>query len=124
MTVRSEGQFNTVVYEEEDIYRGQERRDVIMMAAADTDRLGLAPGDARARRDRGRRCRSRSPRRHPRRQRRDVLPGGERARASWLDARSRTPAFKSITARVRAVSESGGGAGTGARGDPPSARTA
>ncbi len=31
MTVRSEGQFNTVVYEEEDIYRGQERRDVILM---------------------------------------------------------------------------------------------
>ena len=26
MTCRSEGQFNTVVYEEEDIYRGQERR--------------------------------------------------------------------------------------------------
>ena len=33
MTVRSEGQFNTVVYEEEDIYRGQERRDVILMNA-------------------------------------------------------------------------------------------
>jgi anaerobic selenocysteine-containing dehydrogenase len=31
MTVRSEGQFNTVVYEEEDIYRGQDRRDVILM---------------------------------------------------------------------------------------------
>ena len=31
MTVRSEGQFNTVVYEEEDIYRAQERRDVILM---------------------------------------------------------------------------------------------
>ena len=28
MTVRSEGQFNTVVYEQQDIYRGQERRDV------------------------------------------------------------------------------------------------
>ena len=41
MTVRSEGQFNTVVYEDEDIYRGQERRDVIMMAAADIERLGL-----------------------------------------------------------------------------------
>ena len=26
MTIRSEGQFNTVVYEEEDIYRGQERQ--------------------------------------------------------------------------------------------------
>ena len=41
MTIRSEGQFNTVVYEEEDIYRGQERRDVILMAQADIDRLGL-----------------------------------------------------------------------------------
>jgi len=41
MTIRSEGQFNTVVYEEEDVYRGQERRDVILMNAADIDRLGL-----------------------------------------------------------------------------------
>jgi anaerobic selenocysteine-containing dehydrogenase len=39
--VRSEGQFNTVVYEEEDIYRGQDRRDVILMSRADIDRLGL-----------------------------------------------------------------------------------
>jgi molybdopterin-dependent oxidoreductase alpha subunit len=42
MTVRSEGQFNTVVYEEEDIYRGQERRDVILMNSVDLVRLGLA----------------------------------------------------------------------------------
>jgi anaerobic selenocysteine-containing dehydrogenase len=41
MTVRSEGQFNTVVYEEEDIYRGQDRRDVILMNRADIERLGL-----------------------------------------------------------------------------------
>jgi molybdopterin-dependent oxidoreductase alpha subunit len=41
MTVRSEGQFNTVVYEEEDIYRGQERRDVILMNREDIRRLGL-----------------------------------------------------------------------------------
>ncbi|MCH7814900.1 MAG: histidine kinase, partial [Planctomycetes bacterium] len=41
MTVRSEGQFNTVVYEEEDIYRGQERRDVIMLHESDIARLGL-----------------------------------------------------------------------------------
>jgi anaerobic selenocysteine-containing dehydrogenase len=41
MTIRSEGQFNTVVYEDEDIYRGQERRDVILMSAADIARLGL-----------------------------------------------------------------------------------
>jgi molybdopterin-dependent oxidoreductase alpha subunit len=43
MTVRSEGQFNTVVYEEEDIYRGQERRDVILLHPSDLERLGLVP---------------------------------------------------------------------------------
>ncbi len=41
MTVRSEGQFNTVVYEEEDIYRNQDRRDVILMNPGDVRRLGL-----------------------------------------------------------------------------------
>src|SRR5262249_51107960 len=42
MTVRSEGQFNTVVYEDEDIYRGQERRDVILLHPDDMQRLNLA----------------------------------------------------------------------------------
>jgi anaerobic selenocysteine-containing dehydrogenase len=42
MTLRSEGQFNTVVYEDEDIYRGNERRDVVMMNPQDARRLGLA----------------------------------------------------------------------------------
>jgi anaerobic selenocysteine-containing dehydrogenase len=42
MTVRSEGQFNTVVYEDEDIYRGQERRDVILLNPQDMQRLNLA----------------------------------------------------------------------------------
>jgi molybdopterin-dependent oxidoreductase alpha subunit len=41
MTVRSEGQFNTVVYEEQDIYRGQERRDVVLLHPDDIARLGL-----------------------------------------------------------------------------------
>ncbi len=42
MTVRSEGQFNTVVYEEEDLYRNQERRDLILMHPDDLKRLGLS----------------------------------------------------------------------------------
>jgi molybdopterin-dependent oxidoreductase alpha subunit len=42
MTVRSEGQFNTVVYEDEDIYRGQNRRDVILMNPADIQSRGLS----------------------------------------------------------------------------------
>ncbi len=41
LSVRSEGQFNTVVYEEKDLYRGQERRDVVLMNEADMARLGL-----------------------------------------------------------------------------------
>lgn len=43
MTVRTEGQFNTVVYEESDLYRGQERRDVILLNPEDLGRLGLEP---------------------------------------------------------------------------------
>ncbi len=45
MTIRSEGQFNTVVYDEEDLYRGNTRRDVFMMSAIDATRLKLAEGD-------------------------------------------------------------------------------
>jgi molybdopterin-dependent oxidoreductase alpha subunit len=45
MTIRSEGQFNTVVYEEEDLYRGNKTRDVVMLSQADAHRLGLAEGD-------------------------------------------------------------------------------
>lgn len=41
MTVRSEGQFNTVVYEEEDLYRGQERRDLVLMHSDDIRKLNL-----------------------------------------------------------------------------------
>jgi molybdopterin-dependent oxidoreductase alpha subunit len=42
MTVRSEGQFNTVVYEDYDLYRGIDRRDVILLHSEDIERLGLA----------------------------------------------------------------------------------
>ena len=41
MTVRSEGQFNTVVYEDYDLYRGIDRRDIIALHPDDITRLGL-----------------------------------------------------------------------------------
>jgi anaerobic selenocysteine-containing dehydrogenase len=44
MTLRSEGQFNTVVYEDEDTYRGMDRRDVIMLHPVDLARFGLTDG--------------------------------------------------------------------------------
>jgi molybdopterin-dependent oxidoreductase alpha subunit len=41
MTVRSEGQFNTVVYEDYDLYRGIDRRNVILIHPDDLAHLGL-----------------------------------------------------------------------------------
>ena len=45
MTLRSEGQFNTVVYEEEDLYRGIPRRDAVLVSEADARALGFREGD-------------------------------------------------------------------------------
>ncbi|MFM8733950.1 MAG: FdhF/YdeP family oxidoreductase [Pirellulales bacterium] len=44
MTIRSEGQFNTVVYEEEDLYRNQTRRDIVLIHPDDVRRYGLTAG--------------------------------------------------------------------------------
>ena len=41
MTIRSEGQFNTVVYEEHDLYRGVDERHVILLHPEDLSRLEL-----------------------------------------------------------------------------------
>jgi len=41
MTIRSEGQFNTVVYEDEDFYRGVDHRNVILIHPDDVNRLNL-----------------------------------------------------------------------------------
>lgn len=94
MTVRSEGQFNSVVYDEEDIYRGQERRDVILLSQVDLDRLGLQP-DQRVRvrkRDRRDALAAGSCVRRPPRQRDRLLPrsehlGSTRRRSAVEDSR-------------------------------------
>ncbi|MBX9772670.1 MAG: hypothetical protein K2X29_14930, partial [Candidatus Obscuribacterales bacterium] len=44
VTLRSEGQFNTVVYDEYDIYRGMPHRFCILMSESDTQRLKIADG--------------------------------------------------------------------------------
>jgi molybdopterin-dependent oxidoreductase alpha subunit len=101
MTLRSEGQFNTVVYEDADIYRGNERRDVVMMNEADVRRLGLAR-DVRVRVENGVGSLDALVRVAP-------LPPGNVAMyypeanvliPREIDARSGTPAFKSTTARL------------------------
>jgi molybdopterin-dependent oxidoreductase alpha subunit len=107
MTMRSEGQFNTVVYEEEDIYRGQERRDVILMNAADMQRMGLNVDDRVV-------VRTAAGRMSDILVREGDLPPGNCAmyypEANVLiprnaDVQSRTPAFKSVVAEIRAVDD-------------------
>ena len=101
MTLRSEGQFNTVVYEEEVLYRGTRRRDVVMIAAEDAARLRIAEGERVV-------VETEAGRLEVTVSITDIRPGSvamyyPEANAivpRRLDPRSKTPAFKSIAARV------------------------
>jgi len=104
MTIRSEGQFNSVVYEEEDLYRGNTRRDVVMINASDAQRLGFEEGDpvwVETEVGQMRLLISIT----------DISPGSlavyyPEANAlvpRKLDTRSKTPAFKSVEARIHSA---------------------
>lgn len=45
-SIRSEGQFNSIIYEENDSYRGTDTRWSVLMNNEDMQQLGLTPGDA------------------------------------------------------------------------------
>ncbi len=45
MTIRSEGQFNSIIYEEKDIYREQKSRWVVLMNKDDIYKMGLKEND-------------------------------------------------------------------------------
>lgn len=104
MTIRSEGQFNTVVYEEEDLYRGQDRRDVVLLHTDDMKRLGLVE-------DQPVLVKSAAGELHVRARHIDIVPGNAAMyfpEANVLvprhvDVASRTPAFKGFTVRVTAL---------------------
>ena len=109
MTVRSEGQFNTVVYEEEDVYRGASRRDVVFMAPEDVAAQGLAADDRVVVATEAGSLEV------------SVVPAPIRAGnlamfypeanvlvPRRLGARSRTPAFKSVLARIEVAGASRG----------------
>lgn len=104
MTIRSEGQFNTVVYDEEDIYRGQERRDVILMNPADLSRLGLTANQrVRVKSETGE-MRYLLARPFDIRQGGALMyyPEANTLVPTTLDPLSKTPAFKSIEVTVAA----------------------
>lgn len=101
-SVRSEGQFNSIIYEEGDSYRGVDHRQVVFIGRFDLDRLGIAPGQrVTLRSDRG--------------EMRDLavqefdLPAGNLMAyypeanvltSTETDPRSKTPAFKSIAVAI------------------------
>jgi anaerobic selenocysteine-containing dehydrogenase len=103
MTIRSEGQFNTVVYEEHDRYRNQPSRDVILMNEADMKARGLSDGDRVAvisetgeirnirvaSYDIALRCAAM------------YYPEANVLVRSQVDAKSGTPAFKNVRIKVR-----------------------
>ncbi len=108
MTVRSEGQFNTVVYEEEDLYRGQERRDIILMNPADMKRLCINKDDRVAVRSEIGTMHGVLARPY------DIKPGNvcmyyPEANVLVprdLDHRSKTPAFKAVAVRIERMADS------------------
>jgi anaerobic selenocysteine-containing dehydrogenase len=104
MTLRSEGQFNTVVYEQEDVYRGNARRDVVMMAAEDAARLGVAEGDrVVVETEAGRLEVSAAIVAIRAGNLAMYYPEANALVPRRLDPRSKTPAFKSVVARVRTL---------------------
>jgi anaerobic selenocysteine-containing dehydrogenase len=114
MTVRSEGQFNTVVYEDYDLYRGIDRRDVILLHPDDLARLGLTDDQlVDVFNDTGRMTNLRA------RAYADIKPGNALVyypEANVLvprvaDPQSRTPAFKCVLATVAAANGNGNGRG-------------
>jgi len=104
MTIRSEGQFNTVVYDEEDLYRGNKRRDVVMMAALDARTIGVREGDRVL-------VESKAGRMEATVAIVDIRPGNMAMYypeanvlvPRILDPRSKTPSFKSVAVRVTPV---------------------
>ena len=102
MTVRSEGQFNTIVYEEKDLFRGQNDRWVVMMNPKDMVRLSLKEGDKVSLSNETGRMDKLVLREF------DVKEGNLMAYfpeanclvPSTIDKRSKTPGFKSVIVRV------------------------
>lgn len=101
-SIRSEGQFNSIIYEEQDTYRGTDTRWSVLMPADDMSALGVTDGD---------RVNIVSPIGRmdgvqvfpfdlPRGNLMAYYPEANVLIGAEHDARSKTPAFKSVAVRV------------------------
>lgn len=102
-SVRSEGQFNSIIYEETDSYRHHARRDALLMSAADMQTLNLKSADLVD-------VTSRSGTLKKRRVQLFDLPAGSVLAyypeanvltSTDLDPRSKTPNFKSVPVNIK-----------------------
>ncbi len=101
-TVRSEGQFNSIIYEEKDSYRKTDTRWAVMLSERDIERLGLRVGDKADLRSSHGQMNGVKVFRH------DLPPGNAMAyypeanclTATEVDPRSKTPAFKHTAVHI------------------------
>lgn len=100
-TVRSEGQFNTMIYEEHDSYRYGAARDAVMLNREDMAAFGLAAGQrVTLRSPNGTMEASVMPFDLPRGSALAYYPEANVLAGTAVDPRSKTPAFKSIPVAV------------------------
>ena len=104
-TIRSEGQFNSIIYEETDSYRGGAKRDEILLSDEDLKKLGVSTGDKvnlvspTGRMD-GVRVRAFN---IPQGNILAYYPEANVLTGHTLDPRSKTPNFKSVGVKVEVI---------------------
>jgi molybdopterin-dependent oxidoreductase alpha subunit len=103
-TVRSEGQFNTMIYQEGDSYRRNAPRDALLMNPADMAALGLAEGaEVRLASAEGRMRVRAMAFDVPRGNALAYYPEANVLVGRAVDPRSRTPAFKSVPVWIEGI---------------------
>ncbi|WP_245895342.1 FdhF/YdeP family oxidoreductase [Devosia submarina] len=96
-TVRSEGQFNTIIYEEKDSYRGGAGRNAVFLNQQDMAALGISEGQSvTLASDAGRMQAVATPFDLPRGSAMAYYPEANVLVGTAVDPRSKTPAFKSV----------------------------
>lgn len=96
-SVRSEGQFNTIIYEEHDTYRAGAGRDAVFLNRDDMAAFGVSAGQRiTVRSAQGRMLATATPFDLPRGSALAYFPEANVLTATAVDPRSKTPAFKSV----------------------------
>ncbi len=101
-SVRSEGQFNTIIYEQEDLYRDQQQRWIVLMNTDDMKREGLIENDKVSLENETGRMQNLNVRSYaiPTGNVMTYFPEANVLIAKTTDQRSKMPSYKSIIVRL------------------------